>query len=178
MFINPSCFFSRLFPSTVSHTHTGREAKKFLGRWSVHEMNLKQWDLWRLTFLVCQRIDGKNEVLIFFYRGKGRCLETLHWLYRVLVEFAHVKICQDISRNLKPQVPQVRCNVRQAGFKICGQKTSCPTSWFFLRKQQQGDFPLLSAKYCVARLNLGQRYDVKHFLATYTHLFSRIGFQC
>lgn len=125
-------------------------------------MNLKQWDLWRLTFWFVKGLMEKNDVLIFFYRGKGRCLETLHWLYRVFVEFAHVKICQDISRNLKPQVPQVRCNVRQAGFKICGQKTSCPTSWFVLRKQQQGDFPLLSAKYCVARWNLGQRYDVKH----------------
>lgn len=163
---------------THTHTHRKRSRKHSLEGGQCMKMNLKQWDLWPFDILVCQRIDGKNDVLIFFYRGKGRCLETLHWLYRVLVEFAHVKICQDISRNLKPQVPQVRCNVRQAGFKICGQKTSCPTSWFFLRKQQQGDFPLLSAKYCVARLNLGQRYDVKHFLATYTHLFSRIGFQC
>ena len=134
-------FFLDCFHRTnsITHTHTHRKKSqkipwKVVSAWNESK-TMGPLALWHFGLSKDWWKKGRS---YFFYRGKGRCLETLHWLYRVLVESAHVKICQDISRNLKPQVPQVRCNVRQAGFKICGQKTSCPTSWFFLRKQQQG----------------------------------------
>lgn len=142
-------FFSRWFPSTVSHTHTHtpeEKPKTFLGRWSVHENESKTMGPLALWHFGLSKDWWKKRRSYFFLSWQGQVLGNPSL---TLQGSCGICTCQDMSRYFeKPQAPSSTSSLQCKTGRIQNMwaKDFLSNQLIFPEKTAAGGFPFIECQ--------------------------------